>query len=127
MVDLPRQCRFNRPTDHIDEEEYSQYIYAMQLWLLQDELGLSFEMACMDRSSLRPFNYMESLLEYRTDIDIKDMEKVRLAEEVLRSEYGEIRDRTLEWGYRHFGRFKPSDFIADVSYLEGHEPEFTYK
>lgn len=44
---MPMFCNFNTPSDKIKSEEYVQYIYAMRLWKLQDELGLSFEMASM--------------------------------------------------------------------------------
>ena len=65
------ECRFNRPSDRIAEYEFYQYIYAMQLWILQDEYGATFEEACHILHDNRAWP-IRRLLEFRTDVDISD-------------------------------------------------------
>lgn len=83
---MPLWCRFNKPTDKTDEEEFVQYVYAMRLWKLQDGLGLSFEMASMYLSHLR-HSVPEHILRYRSDVDVDDPEHLKKAEADLWNEF----------------------------------------
>ncbi len=124
---MPLWCKFNKPTDKTNEEEYVQYIYAMQLWKLQDELGLSFEMASMSLYSFRK-RIPEHILRYRTDVDVNDREQLKNAEAELWKQYHTIDFQRSYWMFKNCKRFQgilgPLDYI---DYQPGCiQPEFTY-
>ncbi|MBO5600819.1 MAG: hypothetical protein J5897_07255 [Candidatus Methanomethylophilus sp.] len=65
---MPLQCRFNKPTDITNRDEYCQYVYAMQLWKLQDGLDLPFEMISLYLSSAWGRSLWK-FLKYRLNVD----------------------------------------------------------
>ena len=101
------QCRFNNPTDEINEEEYTMYVYAMVLWRLQDGMGLSFEKACAYLASYRT-SAIDRLIEYRTDVDLNDYEKIREFENKLYPsfEWSKEAARISKWIRDNCKRFK---------------------
>ena len=126
---MPLWCRFNKPTDKTSEEEYVQYIYAMQLWKLQDELGMSFEMASMYLSVYRN-HVSEHILEYRSNVDIDDCEQMKSAESKLWDEYNSMDLHISEWIVKNCKRFQgmmcPYETYEEHLPGEYIEPEFKY-
>ncbi len=125
---MVRQCRFNSPTDEIDEEEYTMYIYAMLLWRLQDEMGLSFEKACAYLASYRTLA-IDRMIEYRTDIDLNDYDKIREFEDELYPSYEWDKEAECigKWIRDNCKRFKmPVDLINIDCDENTPDPEFSY-
>ncbi len=126
---MPLWCKFNKPTDKTNEEEYVQYIYAMQLWKLQDELGLSFEMASMSLYSYRN-RIPEHILRYRSDVNVDDRKQLKNAEAVLWKQYHSLDLHISDWMDKNCERFQGILCISDVCVFcrpgEYILPEFTY-
>ena len=122
------QCRFNNPTDEINEEEYTMYVYAMLLWRLQDGMGLSFEKACAYIASYRT-SAIDRLIEYRTDIDLNDYKKIREFENKLypNFEWSKEAARISKWIRDNCKRFKmPVDMRNIDCDVNIPDPEFSY-
>ena len=124
--DLVRQCRFNKPTDEIDDEEYTMYTYAMRVWLLQDRLGLSFETACLFNHELREWPF-EHLVEFRPDYwELNDEEKEQY-EQRLWKEMNDDEDRIRQWAKDNLKRFQAPSSNLHFEYEENDSrPEFDY-
>lgn len=126
---MPLWCRFNKPDDETSKEEYVQYIYAMQLWKLQDELDLSFEMASMYLDIYRS-HVPEHILRYRSDVDVDDREQLRSAEADLWAEYNSMDLHITEWIVKNCKRFQGMTCFHETyeEHLPGDytEPEFNF-
>ena len=126
---MPLWCRFNKPTDVTNEEEYIQYIYAFHLWKLQDEVGLSFEMAS---SSLFCFRnrIAEHILRYRSTIDVDNKSQLEEAESILWDLFESLDFNESEWMVKHYSRFQgmkcPHETYEEHLPGEYVEPEFIY-
>ncbi len=101
---MPLQCRFDNPDAEINGEEYYQYIYAMRLWYLQDKMGLSFEVASMALGELRR-HIPESILEFRSDMNLDDKDKLEAAEKQLIEETAPMKEKIYEWERKNNKRF----------------------
>ena len=104
------------------------YIYAMLLWRLQDEMGLSFEKACAYLASYRT-QAIDRLVEYRTDIDLNDYEKIREYEERLYPafEWDKESERISKWIRDNCERFKMPVDLRNIDCDENiPDPEFSY-
>lgn len=124
---MVRKCRFNRPTDEIDDEEYTMYTYATRIWLLQDGLDLSFEMASLYNSELREWP-MENMMEFRSGYsELSKEEKERFADQLWK-ELEDNKETIDEWAKDNLKRFQvPSTRLMHIEYSESdHVPEFDY-
>lgn len=126
---MPLQCKFNKPTDTINGDEYVQCIYAMRLWKLQDEMGLSFESASMCLWPLR-YDVPIHIMRYRSDIDVDNREQMEKIEERLWEEEHLIEDEVYKWESKHNKRFQGilPDLETEEDHLPGEytRPEFRY-
>lgn len=121
---IPR-CRFDRPDSNIDEEEHTMYNYAMIVWMLQEKMGLSFEMACM---YLHPFRKdpVKRLLEFRPGYDVGDHGQMQDMEAKLLKEIESREPEIRDWMSKNCRRFALQLDYTNVDYDEGtDEPEFS--
>lgn len=110
---MPFQCRFNKPTDVTSRDEYCQYVYAMQLWRLQDGLGLPFETASLylscawDRS-------LWKILEYRADVS-DPVRWDRTVQDLWDSYHSENLGQVIrEWVLDNCRRFQGTGEVQDI-------------
>ena len=123
---MVRQCRFNKPTDEIDDEEYTMDTYAMRIWLLQDRLGLSFETASLFNYGLREWPF-EHLVEFRSDFQKLDDAEKEEYEHRLWKEMKDDEARIGQWAKDNLKRFQTPPSDLHFEYEENDQkPEFDY-
>ena len=107
------------------------YIYAMRIWLLQDEFGMSFENASLYNYYLRD-KCEKHILEFRSDIDMSVKGEYEKAYHELWEDFhtnvggrGLLDDYWKKYKSKGLDRFKTPPSNMDVDYY-GDGPEFSY-